>query len=109
MIGTERWVYPAHGPALSAITRAMRRRDFLGAMAAVGVAAAARAQTPPAGSAARNGRVKQALMRFNFGRDTKLSFDDMCREGARIGFHGFDLVGPQDWPTLKKYGLVCTM
>ena len=87
----------------------MRRRDFLGAMAAVGVAAAARAQTPPTGSAARTGRIKQALMRFNFGRDTKLSFDDMCREAARIGFHGFDLVGPQDWPTLKKYGLVCTM
>jgi len=87
----------------------MRRRDFLGAMAAVGVAAAARAQTPLAGSAARKGRIKQALMRFNFGRDTTLSFDDMCREAARIGFHGFDLVGPQDWPTLKKYGLVCTM
>jgi hydroxypyruvate isomerase len=87
----------------------MRRRDFLGAIAAVGVAAAARAQTPPAGSAARKGRIKQALMRFNFGRDTKLSFDDMCREAVRIGFHGFDLVGPQDWPTLKKYGLVCTM
>ena len=26
-----------------------------------------------------------------------------------MGFHGFDLVGPPDWPTLKKYGLVCTM
>jgi hydroxypyruvate isomerase len=78
-------------------------------MAATGVAAAAGAQ-PPAGSAAvRQGRIKQALMRFNFGRETRLSFDDMCREAARVGFHGFDLVGPQDWPTLKKYGLVCTM
>ena len=87
----------------------MRRREFLAAVAATGVAAAARAQTPVAGAAARKGRIKQALMRFNFGRDTTLSFDDMCREAARVGFHGFDLVGPQDWPTLKKYGLVCTM
>jgi hydroxypyruvate isomerase len=87
----------------------MRRREFLAAVAATGVAAAARAQTPVAGAAGRKGRIKQALMRFNFGRDSTLSFDDMCREAARMGFHGFDLVGPPDWPTLKKYGLVCTM
>jgi hydroxypyruvate isomerase len=87
----------------------MRRRDFLAAVAATGVAAAARAQTPISRAAVRRGRIKQALMRFNFGRDTTLSFDDMCRAAAQIGFHGFDLVGPQDWPTLEKYGLVCTM
>ena len=87
----------------------MRRREFLAGVAAAGVAAAAGAQTPAHSAPARKGRIKQALMRFNFGRDTTLSFDDMCREAARVGFHGFDLVGPQDWPTLKKYGLVCTM
>jgi len=48
-------------------------------------------------------------MRFNFGAGSTLTFDDMCREAARAGFYGFDLVGPQDWPTLKKHGLVCTM
>ncbi len=85
----------------------MRRRDFLATVVATGLGAVAHAQTPP--RVPRKGRVKQALMRFNFGRDTTLSFDDMCREAARLGCHGFDLVGPQDWPTLKKYGLVCTM
>jgi hydroxypyruvate isomerase len=87
----------------------MRRRDFLTgvAAAAVGAAARAQAQAPPA--APRTGRIKQALMRVNFGRDTTLTFDDMCRAAARLGYHGFDLVGPQDWPALKKYGLVCTM
>jgi hydroxypyruvate isomerase len=59
--------------------------------------------------APRPGRIKQSLMRVSFGRETRLSFDDMCREAARLGCHGFDLVGPQDWPTLKKYGLLCTM
>ena len=48
-------------------------------------------------------------MRVNFGAGSKLTFDDMCREAARFGYYGFDLVGPQDWPTLKKHGLVCTM
>ena len=85
----------------------MRRRDFLASIAAAGVAAAANAQTPP--PPPRRGRVRQAAMRFNFGRDTRLTFDEMCREAARAGYRGFDLVGPQDWPTLKKHGLVCTM
>jgi len=76
-------------------------------MAASGLATAARPQSPSVSP--RTGRIKQALMRVNFGRDTKSTFDDMCREAARIGCHGFDLVGPQDWPTLKKYGLICTM
>lgn len=85
----------------------MRRRDFLATVAAAGVAAATKAQTPP--PAANTGRVKQALMRVNFGRDTTRSFDEMCGEAARLGAHGFDLIGAQDWPTLKKHGLVCTM
>ena len=89
----------------------MRRRDFLATAAAAGVAAGiatgARAQAPAI--VPRKGRIKQSLMRVNFGRDTKLTFDDMCREAARVGYRGFDLVGPQDWPTLKKHGLTCTM
>jgi hydroxypyruvate isomerase len=48
-------------------------------------------------------------MHFVFGADTKLSLDDMCREAARLGFEGFDLVGPPDWPTLRKHGLTPTM
>ncbi len=85
----------------------MRRREFLTGVAAVGVTAVAGAQ-PPAPQP-RKGRIKQSAMRFNFGRGTALSFDDMCREAARLGARGFDLVGPADWPTLKKHGLICTM
>ena len=85
----------------------MQRRVFLKTVAAAGVAAAVRAQ--PATPAARPERIKQALMRFNFGPSPKLTFDDMCREAARLGYRGFDLVGPPDWPTLKKHGLICTM
>src|SRR5213079_156897 len=105
----------------------MRRRDFLTGVAAVGAArlrgiaaasrlgdgwpeaAAVAPAQPPAPAVARKSRIKQALMRVNFGAGSKLPFDDMCREAARFGYAGFDLVGPQDWPTLKKHGLVCTM
>ena len=48
-------------------------------------------------------------MRFAFGPAPKLTFDDMCREAARLGYVGFDLTGPPDWPTLAKHGLICTM
>jgi hydroxypyruvate isomerase len=86
----------------------MRRRDFLAGIAAAGAAALTRAeaQTPP--PARRAGRVKQTLMRVNFGRTTPLTFDQMCRIAADAGAAGFELVGQQDWPTLKKYGLVCS-
>jgi hydroxypyruvate isomerase len=38
-----------------------------------------------------------------------MSFEDRCREAARLGCVGYDLVAPKDWPTLKKYGLIPTM
>ena len=42
---------------------------------------------------------------MNFGDGTKLTFDDMCREAARLGCYGFDMIDPADWPTLRKHGL----
>src|SRR5215472_2228644 len=35
-----------------------------------------------------------------------LSFDASCRLAADLGFAGYDLIGPQYWPTLRKYNLV---
>jgi hydroxypyruvate isomerase len=79
----------------------MRRRDFLPALAAT----AAIAQTPA--QVERKGRLKQCVTRGVFGRG--MSFEDTCREAARQGCKGYDLIGPADWPTLKKYGLIPTM
>ncbi len=84
----------------------MRRREFVTAAALVGAATATHAQT--AGAPAPNkGRLKQCVTGFPF--DPKLSLEDRCREAARLGCVGYDLVGPKDWPTLKKYGLIPTM
>lgn len=79
----------------------MRRRDFFPALAA----SAAVAQTSaPAG---QKGRLKQCVTRGVFGRG--MSLEETCREAARLGCVGYDLIGPADWPTLKKYGLIPTM
>jgi hydroxypyruvate isomerase len=88
----------------------MRRRAFLGALAAPVIIARtsahqAQAQAPP--QSPRAGRFKQGVTRGVFGRGATL--EDSCREAARLGIAGFDLIGPADWPTLKKFGLVPSM
>jgi hydroxypyruvate isomerase len=86
----------------------MERRDFLTVLGGAGVAAAVSdvsAQSP----SPKRGRIKQSLMRNNFGANSGLSLDDMCRVAVDHGCVGFDLIGPQEWPTLKKFGLVPTM
>ena len=93
----------------------MRRREFLGAVTAsviVGATTTGNAQSAPATQApptspVRKGRIKQGVTRGVFGRGASL--EDSCREAARLGIKGFDLIGPNDWPTLKKYGLVPSM
>jgi hydroxypyruvate isomerase len=97
----------------------MERRQFLaGLVGAAGVALTARAQVespprpvPPAvpPPVRPKVRLKQGLMRVVFGADSRLTFDDQCREAAKVGFKGFDMIGQQDWPTLVKHGLVPTM
>jgi len=94
----------------------MRRREFLGTLTgslAAGAAAhgqerpSAPASATPVTPAPRKGRIKQGVTIGVFGRGA--AFEDACREAARLGIKGFDLRGPADWPTLKKYGLVASM
>jgi hydroxypyruvate isomerase len=86
----------------------MRRREFLGVVTAPLVVTGMSAQqAQPSAPATRKGRIKQGVTRGVFGRGASL--EDSCREAARLGIKGFDLIGPADWPILKKYGLVPSM
>jgi hydroxypyruvate isomerase len=85
----------------------MRRREFLGAVTAPVVLGKVAALQTPAPAAAKKAQFKQGVTRGVFGRGANL--EDSCREAAKLGIKGFDLIGPQDWPTLKKYGLVPSM
>jgi hydroxypyruvate isomerase len=91
----------------------MRRRDFLTTVVATGAAALASdaVHAQAAAPIKRKGRIKQSLFRTVFGQDTPglTTLDEQCREAARLGAYGFELIQPSDWPTLKKYGLVPTM
>jgi hydroxypyruvate isomerase len=83
----------------------MTRRTFIPALG--GLAAGTAAQQTPVTPAKPKGRLKQCVTRGVFGKGADLDY--MCRESAKRGIKGFDLIGPSDWPTLKKYGLVPTM
>ena len=83
----------------------MHRRTFLAAIgAAVSQAGLpALAQAPAAAPTRR--RIRQGLWKINFGPDSKLSFDQMCQEAAKLGVAGFDVIPTQDWPILRRHGL----
>jgi len=53
-----------------------------------------------------SGRIKQSVCRWCYG---KISLDDLCVAAKRLGLVGIDLLGPADFPTIKKHGLICTM
>ncbi len=80
----------------------MTRRSFIPALSASTLVFAQ--DTAPG----RSGRLKQGVTKGVF-KGVEMSLDDMCREAAKLGIYGFDLIDPKDWPTLKKHGLVPTM
>jgi hydroxypyruvate isomerase len=84
----------------------MTRRTFFSSMTA---SAAAFASTGAAAqNAALKGRLKQAATLGCFGKLRK-DFEEVCRIASKLGLKGIDLVGPKEYPILKKYGLLPTM
>ncbi len=74
----------------------------LGAPAGLGLATAS-----PIAGRARKGRLNQSLCRWCY---SKVSLEDLCSAATRLGLVGIDLLHtPEDFATLKKHGLVCTM
>lgn len=84
----------------------IRRRRFLASLACFGALTATPSFTRAA--AIRKGRLKQGICRGVF-KGVKLDLDGMCREAARLGAVGIDLVGPDSFATLKSHGLIPTM
>lgn len=52
------------------------------------------------------GNINHSVSRWCF---DKIDLETLCIEAKKIGITGIDLVGPEAWPTLKKYNLVSTM
>ena len=87
----------------------MKRRDLL-ASVAVPLAASpvlARAASQPRPAAAPTGRLTHGMTRASLGPNK--STEQFCREAAELGVKGVDFILPDEFPILKKYGLVCSM
>ena len=90
------------------LTSILRRRDFLSTLACAGAAAVMTAPAIVRAASPRPGRLKQGICRGVF-KGEKLDLDGQCREAARLGAVGIDLVGPESFETLKKHGLIPTL
>lgn len=52
------------------------------------------------------GNINHSVCRWCF---SSFDVETLCAEAKKIGLNGIDLVGPNDWPILKKHGLESTM
>jgi len=76
------------------------------ALAAAVSLAQGRAHAQPAATAQLKGRINHSVCRWCYG---KISLEDLCKAAKAMGLKSIELVGPKEWPTLKKYGLTCAM
>lgn len=101
-------------PQSSHTKTSIDRRSMMAAVgAAVGTTAAGHglAQETSAGQSdatvdAKRGRLQQSVCKWCY---KGVSLEELAKEAAAMGMVGIDLLGPNDFPTLKKHGLVCTM
>ncbi|HVM48735.1 MAG TPA: TIM barrel protein [Candidatus Acidoferrum sp.] len=42
-------------------------------------------------------------------KPAKMSFEEFCQACASMGLQSVELLGPSDWPAVKKAGLICAM
>jgi hydroxypyruvate isomerase len=85
----------------------MNRRAFLTSLAVPLAAQPALAGAPAQRRAAPTGRLKHGVTRGSLGPGK--STEQFCREAADLGVKGVDFILPDEFPILKKYGLVCSM
>lgn len=52
------------------------------------------------------GRIKQSVCRWCY---SKIPLEDLAREAKAMGLQSIELLGPNDWPVIQKYGLTCAL
>jgi hydroxypyruvate isomerase len=88
----------------------MQRRELLAGGAAALLLARfgghAMAAAPSKGKVVKNGRLKQSVSRWCYG---KIPLDELCKAAAEMGLAGIDLLDEKEWDVPAKHGLVCSM
>lgn len=90
------------------------RRTFVRntSLAVAGAVAGSLAHTASAAAAkgveriVKNDRINQSACKWCYRKQT---LEELCAIGKKMGLKAIDLIGPRDFPTLKKYGLASSM
>lgn len=70
----------------------------------------AKATRSDTGPVVKNKRIKQVLATWPFmNRAGFWTLDQLCQAAVDLGCEGIELAGPDAWPTMKKFDLVCGM
>ncbi|MFB3131583.1 MAG: hydroxypyruvate isomerase family protein, partial [Rhodothermales bacterium] len=94
----------------------MERRDFVKTSLAAGTTALAVATIGPLASEAAperrqttmnlKGNVNHSVCKWCY---PSLSVEELAAAGQEMGLASVELLDPEDWPVLEKYGLTCAM
>ncbi|WP_460923529.1 hydroxypyruvate isomerase family protein [Pontibacter brevis] len=52
------------------------------------------------------GKINHSVCKWTF---NDMPLEDLCKAAKGLGLSSIELLGPNEWPTLKKYGLTCAM
>jgi hydroxypyruvate isomerase len=87
------------------------RRTLLQTLAGAAAAVAAGPWTS-LGAAELKGRIKQSVCLWCYNSYLKkagMDFEQFAAVCAQLGLKSIELIGPDQWPTIKRHGLVCAM
>jgi len=90
-------------------TRISRRSAIgkvTGAAAVIGLSVKPSFAAEEKAAATLKGRINHSACRWCYG---DVPLDDLCSAGKAMGLAAIDLLNPDDFPTVKKHGLVCSM
>src|SRR4051794_6411351 len=88
------------------LTRRSALRVLAGGTSVAAIAASLSSRLAAAESVGLKGRINHSVCKSVY---PKASLDDLCQAAKQIGITSIDLMPPANWPTLKKYGLICAM
>lgn len=93
----------------TSISRRSALRKIAGSTVAVATAASLSHRLNAADAASRpnlKGHINHSVCKWCYG---KIPLDEFCQAAKDIGLQSVELLEVKDFPTLKKYGLVCAM
>jgi len=78
----------------------------VGLLAQTNIASATQTKSTAAVNTALKGNIHHSMARWTYG---DLSVEELCQVVKSIGFNAIDLIGPDEWPILKKHGIDSSM